>query len=76
MAAQMHFAAAPSAVYPVAGRNMALEGRTRLAIQEEADKVLLARFSPAGVIVDDELQIIDFAGKPGGSSSPPPAMPV
>jgi len=65
LAAQMHFAAAPSAVYPVAGRNVALEGHTRLAIQEEANQVLLARFSPAGVIVDNELQIIEFRGQTG-----------
>ncbi len=44
---------------------MALEGRTRVAIQEEADRILLARFAPAGVIVDDDSQIIEFRGQTG-----------
>jgi two-component system, chemotaxis family, CheB/CheR fusion protein len=64
-AAQMDFSAAPSAVYPVTARKMAFEGRTRIAIQEEVDRILLARFAPAGVIVDDDLQIIEFRGQTG-----------
>ena len=44
---------------------MALEGHTRVAIQEEADRILLARFAPAGVIVDDDSQIIEFRGQTG-----------
>jgi len=40
----------------------ALDGATRAIVQREADRVLLTRYSPAGVVVDESLEILQFRG--------------
>ena len=39
--------------------------RGDLEVQKEADRVLLARYAPAGVVVNDDLDIVQFRGKTG-----------
>ena len=46
--------------------------RGRAAIQEEANKVVLGRYAPAGVIIDDDFQIIEFRGQTGRYLEPAP----
>ena len=40
-------------------------------LQREADRLLLARYSPAGVLVDEALNILQFRGKTGPYLEPP-----
>jgi two-component system, chemotaxis family, CheB/CheR fusion protein len=40
-------------------------------LQREADRLLLARYSPAGVLVDESLNILQFRGKTGPYLEPP-----
>jgi two-component system CheB/CheR fusion protein len=42
------------------------------AIFKEADRILLANYSPASVIVNSELEIIQFRGRTGGFLEPAP----
>src|SRR5207237_2786158 len=41
-------------------------------IQNEANRAVLARFSPPGVIVDSDLQIVQFRGQTGAFLEPAP----
>jgi two-component system, chemotaxis family, CheB/CheR fusion protein len=43
--------------------------------QRQVDHLLLARYAPAGVIVDDRLQIVAFRGRTGMFLEPPPGPP-
>ncbi len=53
----------------VHGRNKsaepAVETWDELDVRQEVDRVLLSRFSPAGVVVDDELEVLEIRGKAG-----------
>jgi two-component system CheB/CheR fusion protein len=49
-----------------------IDGRARLAIQERANRALLARYAPPGVIVDSDLQILEFRGHTGRFLEPAP----
>jgi two-component system CheB/CheR fusion protein len=40
----------------------ALDGATRAIVQREADRILLTRYSPPGVVVDESLEILQFRG--------------
>ena len=44
-------------------------------IQRQADHLLLARYAPPGVIVDDKLQVVQFRGRTGAFLEPPPGHP-
>lgn len=41
-------------------------------IQREADRLMLARFSPPGVVVDDELEVVQVRGRTGRYLEPAP----
>jgi two-component system CheB/CheR fusion protein len=41
-------------------------------VQNEANRVLLDRFSPPGVLVDENLEIVQFRGRTGPFLEPPP----
>ena len=43
--------------------------------QRQADHLLLARYAPPGVIVNDRLEIIQFRGRTGDYLEPPPGEP-
>ncbi|RIL07174.1 MAG: chemotaxis protein CheR [Proteobacteria bacterium] len=45
------------------------------SIQGDADRILLARYAPAGVIVDADFQIVHFRGQTGPYLEPPPGEP-
>jgi len=45
------------------------------SIQSEANHIILSRYSPAGVVVDDDLQIVQFRGQTGKFLEPPPGDP-
>lgn len=40
-------------------------------VQKQADRLILARYSPPGVIVDENYEIIQFRGRTGGFLEPP-----
>ncbi|MBI3861905.1 MAG: PAS domain-containing protein [Planctomycetia bacterium] len=44
-------------------------------IQREADRVVLAKYAPPGVVVDERLQIIQFRGHTGAFLEPAPGSP-
>src|SRR5437763_920001 len=39
--------------------------------QKEADRILLTRFSPAGVVINSEMEILQFRGSTGAYLEPP-----
>jgi len=43
--------------------------------QKSADNLLLARFSPPGVVVNDQLDVVEFRGAMGGWLQPGPGKP-
>ena len=43
--------------------------------QREADRVVLKEYSPAGVLVNDDLDILQFRGQTGDYLAPPPGEP-
>jgi len=46
------------------------QGRRGEDVQREADRILLARFTPPGVLVTDELEILQFRGDTGAYLAP------
>jgi two-component system CheB/CheR fusion protein len=44
-------------------------------IQSEANHIILSRYSPAGVVVDEDLQIVQFRGQTGRFLEPPAGEP-
>jgi two-component system CheB/CheR fusion protein len=74
---------APRAVlaFPAGGRlerapwRHADAARSVLDVQREVDHVLLARYGPACVLVDDNLDVVQFRGRTGGYLEPPPGQP-
>jgi two-component system CheB/CheR fusion protein len=53
-------------------RKGAGEIRTRSVVQEEASRILLSKYSPAAVVVDEDLQILEFRGQTGKYLEPAP----
>jgi two-component system CheB/CheR fusion protein len=51
------------------------EGTQKIDYQKNADEILLARYTPAGVIVNSELDIVQFRGSTGAWLEPPPGKP-
>ncbi|MCX7423816.1 MAG: hypothetical protein NT013_30350, partial [Planctomycetia bacterium] len=50
-------------------------GRSLLDVQREADRIVLAKYAPAGVVVDDSLRIVQFRGQTGMYLEPAPGTP-
>ncbi len=50
-------------------------GSTGPSVQHEADRIVLERFAPPGVIVDHDLQIVQFRGQTGLFLEPAPGDP-
>jgi len=48
------------------------EGNNPVNVFREADRVLLARFSPPGVLVNDEMEILQFRGRTSAYLEPAP----
>ena len=53
-------------------RRPSAEARPANSIQNEANRIILARYSPPGVIVDNDLKIIQFRGQTGPYLEPAP----
>lgn len=59
---------------PASAKALPVEPRP-VSIQSEANHIILSRYSPAGVVVDDDLQIVQFRGQTGKFLEPPPGDP-
>jgi two-component system CheB/CheR fusion protein len=71
--AEMEFPVSEHAnAHPERGRKGQPEQRPASTIQNEANRVILSRFSPPGVIVDNDLQIVQFRGQTGPYLEPAP----
>jgi two-component system CheB/CheR fusion protein len=46
-----------------------------LDAQREADRILLAKYAPTGVVIDEELQVLQFRGDTGAFLVPAPGVP-
>jgi len=55
-----------------AARIPVVEHRPHRSLQQEADRFIVSRFAPAGVIVDDDYGIIQFRGATGDYLEPAP----
>jgi two-component system CheB/CheR fusion protein len=66
--------------YKTAGGLEVHRGGQRRAIpaefQREADRILLGRYAPPGVLVNDNLEIIQFRGRTSAYLEPPPGEPT
>lgn len=47
---------------------------TALDVQKEADRVLLARYAPVGVVVDESMAVLQFRGRTASYLEPAPGM--
>jgi len=69
-----HFQEHPKYAVPPARQRSAPEARTS-SIVEEANHIILSRYSPAGVVVDEDFQILQFRGQTGKFLEPAPGEP-
>ena len=53
-------------------RRPSTEARPANSIQNEANRIILARYSPPGVIIDNDLKIVQFRGQTGPFLEPAP----
>ena len=49
--------------------------RVQADAQREADRLLLTRFAPAGVVIDGRMEVLQFRGDTGPYLRPPPGKP-
>jgi two-component system CheB/CheR fusion protein len=47
---------------------------TALDVQKEADRILLARYAPVGVVVDESMTVLQFRGRTSAYLEPPPGL--
>lgn len=64
--------ALPGAPAPVAEEQRYSEGVGMAAVREEANAIVITHHAPAGVVVDEDMQIIQFRGKTGPYLDPAP----
>jgi len=50
------------------------ETPSRFDVQEEADRIVLSQYAPAGLVVDESLHILHFRGQTSPYLSPPPGQ--
>ena len=50
-------------------------GVSWLDVQKEADRIIVSKYSPAGVIINSKFHIIQFRGRTGAYLEPAPGMP-
>jgi two-component system CheB/CheR fusion protein len=60
-----------SAVSPRANRSNAADGRGELDAQRQADHITINQFAPPGVLVNADLQVLQFRGPTGTYLQPP-----
>jgi two-component system CheB/CheR fusion protein len=49
--------------------------RTARQVQRQADHLLLSRYAPPAVVVNDQLEIVEYRGRTGAYLEPPPGQP-
>src|SRR5262249_55527152 len=59
---------------PGLGREDQIPVWNALDVQKEADRVLLSRFAPVGVVVDETMTVLQFRGRTAAYLEPPPGM--
>ncbi|WP_437959048.1 CheR family methyltransferase [Sorangium sp. So ce119] len=64
--------ALPSAPAPRAEKERYPEGLGMDAVRREADAIVMTHYAPAGVVVDEDMQIVQFRGKTGPYLEPAP----
>lgn len=76
IATPLHFdfvtPAFPSLVPAAADEKVALAPWTSLDVQKEVDRLIMKRFSPPGVVVNERLEILQFRGHTGAYLEPAP----
>ena len=50
------------------------EAESRFDVQKEADRIVLSQYAPAGLVVDENLHILQFRGQSSPYLSPPPGQ--
>ena len=55
-----------------AGRRRSVDGHADGKVQQEANRIILARYQPPGVVVDNDLRIVQFRGQTGAFLEPAP----
>jgi two-component system, chemotaxis family, CheB/CheR fusion protein len=61
---------------PVAGATAAVRTPAVADMRREADRVLLGRFAPAAVLIDENMEILQFRGKTAPFLTPPSGQPT
>ncbi|HEY7427712.1 MAG TPA: CheR family methyltransferase [Gemmataceae bacterium] len=56
------------------GREEAAPLWSALDVQKEADRILLARYAPVGVVIDETATVLQFRGRTAGYLEPAPGM--
>ncbi len=56
------------------GREEGVPLWTALDVQKEADRILLARYAPVGVVVDEAMTVLQFRGRTSAYLEPAPGM--
>ena len=64
--------AAPGDEKAIGAAAMKPETQARFDVQKEADRIVLSQYAPAGLVVDEKLQILHFRGQCSPYLSPPP----
>lgn len=60
----------------VAAESVQKSGPTTQTIQREADRIVLDRYAPAGVVIDSDLRVVQYRGQTGKYLQPPPGPPT
>jgi len=73
--APVHFGVAEQAGITIEGiKALTKEPRVSFDLQREVDRILLNQYAPAGVVVDEELNILHFRGHTGPYLEPAPGQ--
>src|SRR5205823_7271584 len=59
-----------------AGRRIAPSGPGAVEFQKEADRILLGRYAPPGVLVNEHFDIVQFRGRTNSYLESPPGEPT
>ncbi|HKD67349.1 MAG TPA: chemotaxis protein CheB [Candidatus Binataceae bacterium] len=61
----------------VAGRanaHAAVAGASADALQKEADRLVMERYAPPGIVINEDLEVVQFRGRIGGLLEPAPGL--
>ncbi len=72
----LHFKVEDPKTMAASGRRSGPPGATPADFQKEADRVLLGRYAPPGVLVNEHFDILQFRGRTGPYLEAPPGEPT